>query len=108
MEPRATTETAVRGLTRARSASVPARVADSRNKAPFPGRGRSLRPNSDVPPVPTSGRRGVAQSLPPDRALQRAQRAAILRAVALRPPVPLVPGSPDRWGDVRCLHVREE
>ena len=59
MEPRATTETAVRGLTRARSASVPARVADSRNKAPFPGRGRSLRPNSDVPPVPTSGRRNA-------------------------------------------------
>ncbi len=38
---------------------LPDLTADSRNKAPFPGRGRSLRPNSDVPPVPTSGRRNA-------------------------------------------------
>src|SRR5262249_59900940 len=52
--------------------------------------------------------RGAAQELPPDRALQRAQRAAILRAAAVRSPLPLLPRPQSRRGGLRRLVVREE
>ena len=52
--------------------------------------------------------RGAAQELPADRALQRAQRAAILRAAAVRSPLPLLPRPEPRRGRLRRLVVRQE